>query len=74
MHGKKYFYPTLRILMCDREALEPAQRTMKTSIMRDLRGRMVCRPDLFPPDGKGIWRIEKGGKGAQQLVESLEPL
>ena len=74
VRGRRYVYPTLRIGMCDREALEPAEEVMKARAFPNRTKRRICRPDMFPPDGKGIWRIGKGGKEAQELINRLDPL
>jgi len=45
--------------MCDREALEPVSKVLKTKITAERRKKVVCAPHLFPPEGKGIWRVPK---------------
>jgi len=67
-------YPSLRIRVCDKELLEPASRVFKTTIYPIHVKRQMCKPHLFPPEGKGMWQVSKTGKPAEQLVEHLKPL
>jgi len=53
----KYRYPSIRINMCVKEALEPIARAMKIKITRGTTKKVVCRPEDFPPDGKGMWQV-----------------
>jgi len=69
-----YKYPRVRISMCDKEALEPAQRVFGTTIAPHTRKVRACPPHLFPPEGKGIWEITRTGKTAKQIIEHLKPL
>ncbi len=64
----------LLIRMCDKEALEPAARVFGTTIRKEIQKRTTCRPDLFPPDGKGIWVVTKDGKPLEQIIKRLDPL
>jgi hypothetical protein len=34
----------------------------------------MCKPHLFPPEGKGMWEVSKAGKAATEIVEHLKPL
>lgn len=42
-----YKYPSVRIRMCDREALEPAARVFGVSITRELSKRIKCPQNSF---------------------------
>lgn len=72
--GKKYSYPSIKINMCDREALEQVERVFKTRIYQDKQKTVTCPRHLFPPNGKGYWVISKSGKPAEELIARLEPL
>ncbi|MCP8313996.1 MAG: hypothetical protein H3Z53_06445 [archaeon] len=72
--GKEYRYPALRISSCVKEALEPASRVFGTSIRPDKRKRITCPPELFPPDGRGIWTVSKSGKEMKTTLKKLSPL
>jgi len=68
-------YPRIEIRMCDREALEPTQRVLGTKITRSPhRKKRLCPPHLYPPDGRGIWRIGVTGGKAKQIVQRLSSL
>jgi len=73
-HPRLYTYPRIVIGMCDREALEPASRTLKVGIIANKLRQIQCPPTLFPPDGKGYWKVEKWGKPAQKAMQQLAPL
>lgn len=73
-HKKNKRYIEIKIAMCDREALEPAQRTFGTTIYPSRRTATQCPPKQFPPDGKGIWEIRLTGKKAKRVMKRLEPL
>jgi len=70
----RYYYPRIAIDMCDKDALLPAQRVLKTKLIASKSKRQKCPTHLFPPDGRGIWRIAKVGRGAEQAIERLKPL
>jgi len=69
-----YRYPRVVIGMCNREALEPAQKVFGTNIIADPSKEIQCPPELFPPEGKGRWRVEATAKHAERIMAQLEPL
>jgi len=48
--------------MCDREALEPAEKVSGTKIGKQKMKKVECPAHLYPPDGKGIWLLQKQEK------------
>lgn len=71
---RQHRHPYIGVKMCDREAPEPVERVFGTRIYPVREKTVTCPPHLFPPDGKGSWVIEKGGKPAKELIERLKPL
>jgi len=69
-----YRYPRIGISMCDREALLPAEKVLRTSIHGQKTKQKSCPIELYPPEGKGTWRLEVSGKKAQEIYNRLEPL
>jgi len=65
-------YPQFTIEMCDKEALQPVARVFGTTIGRAKSKTIECPPHLFPPDGKGRWRVRT--KRTEQIVARLKPL
>lgn len=54
------WYPAIQIKMCDRKALEPAERVFfPAKIRKSKTKKIICPPHLFPPDGKGRWVLQK---------------
>lgn len=74
--GRVYYYryPRVQIGMCDREALEPASRAFGTKIMGIRTKKVKCPPHLYPPEGRGIWRVAVTGKRAERLIHHLSPI
>jgi len=67
--------PTIRIGMCQKGALEPASRVFGTKIFpARTRKRILCKPEDFPPDGRGYWAVETAGRRADYHMERLKPL
>jgi len=69
-----YTYPALEIKMCDKEALVPVQKVFGTSIIASRVKKRRCPDHLFPPDGKGMWRIRVVGTKAREIAQRLNPL
>jgi len=69
-----YGYPRTIVRMCDKEALEPASRVFGRPIYPAKTKGYTCPPRLFPPDGRGIWRLEQTGTPAEKVIERLKPL
>jgi len=72
--GRKYAYAGIRISMCDKEALLPAEKVFKTKIIHAKTKRIECPPELFPPNGKGYYLAQVSGKPAHQIMERLKAL
>jgi len=70
----RYKYPTVVIGMCNRPALEPASKVFRTAIIADRTKKQHCRPQDFPPDGRGFWRLEAVGTTAKRVMTQLDPL
>jgi len=69
-----YRYPRIAIGMCNRQALEPAEKVFGTHIYADRSTEIQCPPELFPPEGKGRWKIEAVAGTAKRTMQSLDPL
>jgi len=69
-----YKLPMIRIRMCQKEGLEPASRVFGTKIIAVKSKQISCPPELFPPDGKGTWEVQKLGKTTLQIMNRLSPL
>jgi len=61
-YPKTHYYPRLEIRMCDKEALKPAEKVLGTQITKQKTTKFECPPHLYPPDGKGIWLLQKQEK------------
>jgi len=69
-----YRYPRIAIRMCAKDALKPAEKVFGRKITRTTSKNVMCPPELFPPNGKGIWVIDVTAKKAKQIYTQLEPL
>jgi len=54
---------------CDKKMLEPLEAVLKAKKRPDRSKHVICKPEDFPPDGKGNWRIRKEGKQALELLK-----
>jgi len=72
--GRFYQYPMIRIGMCSKEGLEPASRVFGTKIAKAGSKKPICPSELYPPDGKGCWRVSISGTKADRIMERLKPL
>jgi len=56
---RHYKYPRVRIALCVKKGLEPASRAFGRKITASRkRERIMCPPEEFPPDGRGIWTYD----------------
>lgn len=55
---KVYTYPRLRVTSCIRETLEPLSKVTGLKIISAREKKIHCKPQDFPPDGKGRYLID----------------
>jgi len=72
--GYEYRYPFVEIRMCDKHALEAASRTLGVKLGADRTRIPHCKPQDFPPDGRGLWRVRATAKTATKAMQRLDPL
>jgi len=70
----RYFYPFVEVRMCDKEALEPVSRVFGRATHPARSKQILCKPEDFPPDGKGIWRVSAEARKAERIMQRLDPL
>jgi len=65
---KGYQYPRVVIGLCVKEGLAPAERAFKRAIYPAKSKRIRCKPQDFPPEGKGRWQFDLHPEDIQKLA------
>jgi len=72
--GRPRIYPFIEVRMCNRDALKPVASTFGTTISHSRSANIQCPPELFPPDGRGIWEVRTLGERAESVMARLDPM